>query len=277
MVSCIHAQCRKWEFLKTMYSEVTFNKCVNKTNLYRTIFNISFFFIVREFLTPSLMSQRLCKHLSLLTLWLVILKNILCVSGHFELLYLSLYSLIQKDHIREIQQLEAEIVYLLTFGGKAEDEKYTLRVFALDSWPNWLLMRFVNAICFLYLRRKFFLSGKIRREFIETKTISKLMSEPHFKLLFEIFTVFYDRMAFFFRTIFTDDREIVVIVPKPVCSLASVSTRSFNFYLLRRFVGYCARNTQLLRVLNFHIYIAIRVFIYVRSFFNTTIAQILCI
>lgn len=64
-------------------------------------------------------------------------------------------------------------------------------------------------------------------------------------------------MTFFFRTIFTNDREIVV-VPKPVGSLVSVYLHS----LLHRFVGYCARSTKLLRVLNFHVDIAC---LYMRS------------
>jgi hypothetical protein len=98
--------------------------------------------------------------------------------------------------------------------------------------------------------------------------------EPHFRLVSEIFTSFTSVHAFFFRTIFTDGREIVVIVLEPVCFAASVSTRSFNFYLLRHFARYRARNTELLRVLNFLERIAC---VHTATgFFNAIIARIVC-
>lgn len=96
--------------------------------------------------------------------------------------------------------------------------------------------------------------GKNVEELAGTKTISKAKHYERVSLQTPLrdLRVFYDRTAFFFRTIFTDGREIVVIVREPVCSLASASVHGLlTFIFLRRFVRYRARNTELLRVLNF--------------------------
>lgn len=94
-------------------------------------------------------------------------------------------------------------------------------------------MQFSNVLCNEEtLLRKQNMAGKprvIRRDNFK----ADIMSESQAPLC--NLYIFYDRTAFFFRTIFTDGHEIVVIVLKPVCSLASVPARSFNFYLLASF------------------------------------------